>query len=93
MIDDPIPGLKEQLKQAILAETGRMNQLAAAQMLGAELAIGSSRTDHGSQHQMSLHLLLPGSMPLMLTGLRLSSNVAFHATIGVAMVAKPGGLP
>jgi ABC-type nitrate/sulfonate/bicarbonate transport system permease component len=37
-------------------------------------------------------VLLPGSLPLMLTGLRLSSNVAFHATIGVEMVRSRTGI-
>ena len=42
--------------------------------------------------QMFRHVLLPGSLPLMLTGLRLSSNVAFHATIGVEMVGSRTGI-
>ena len=39
-----------------------------------------------------LRVLLPGSMPMILTGLRLSTNVAFHATIGVEMVGSRVGL-
>lgn len=45
-----------------------------------------------SRRQMFMHVLLPGSMPLMLTGLRLSSNVAFHSTIGVEMVGSRSGI-
>jgi NitT/TauT family transport system permease protein len=45
-----------------------------------------------NRRQMFLHVLLPGSMPLMLTGLRLSSNVAFHSTIGVEMVGSRSGI-
>jgi ABC-type nitrate/sulfonate/bicarbonate transport system permease component len=45
-----------------------------------------------SRRQMFLHVLLPGSLPLMLTGLRLSSNVAFHSTIGVEMVGSRSGI-
>jgi ABC-type nitrate/sulfonate/bicarbonate transport system permease component len=45
-----------------------------------------------SRWQMFMHVLLPGSMPLMLTGLRLSSNVAFHSTIGVEMVGSRSGI-
>ena len=41
---------------------------------------------------MFLLVLLPGSLPLMLTGLRLSANVAFHATIGVEMVGSRVGI-
>jgi ABC-type nitrate/sulfonate/bicarbonate transport system permease component len=37
-------------------------------------------------------VLLPGSLPMILTGLRLSANVAFHATIGVEMVGSRIGL-
>lgn len=37
-------------------------------------------------------VLLPGSLPMILTGLRLSANVAFHATIGVEMVGSRVGL-
>lgn len=45
-----------------------------------------------SRRQMFFHVLLPGSMPLMLTGLRLSTNVAFHGTIGVEMVGSRTGI-
>jgi ABC-type nitrate/sulfonate/bicarbonate transport system permease component len=39
-----------------------------------------------------LRVLLPGSLPMILTGLRLSTNVAFHSTIGVEMVGSRVGL-
>jgi NitT/TauT family transport system permease protein len=49
--------------------------------------------NHGATHwQLFRLVLLPGSLPLMLTGLRLSSNVAFHATIGVEMVGSRTGI-
>lgn len=51
-----------------------------------------ARNYGASRRQMFLHVLLPGSMPLMLTGLRLSSNVAFHSTIGVEMVGSRTGI-
>ena len=38
MINDPIPGLKEQLRQAILAAVGRMNQTVAARIVGVHEA-------------------------------------------------------
>jgi NitT/TauT family transport system permease protein len=50
------------------------------------------RSYGASRRQMFWHVLLPGSLPLMLTGLRLSSNVAFHATIGVEMVGSRTGI-
>jgi NitT/TauT family transport system permease protein len=42
--------------------------------------------------QMFVHVLLPGAMPLILTGLRLSANTAFHGTIGVEMVGSRTGI-
>jgi NitT/TauT family transport system permease protein len=51
-----------------------------------------ARNYGASRRQMFLHVLLPGSLPLMLTGLRLSANVAFHSTIGVEMVGARNGL-
>ena len=38
MIDDPIPGLKEQLRHSILTEIGLMDHFGAAQMLGVDEA-------------------------------------------------------
>jgi predicted XRE-type DNA-binding protein len=56
VIDDPIPGLKWQLSQSILAETERMNQLAAAQMLGIDEArmsnLGNGRLDRFSLQKL-----------------------------------------
>lgn len=51
-----------------------------------------ARNCGATRRQMFLHVLLPGSLPLMLTGLRLSANVAFHATIGVEMVGSRIGI-
>jgi len=51
-----------------------------------------ARNFGATRRQMFLHVLLPGSMPLMLTGLRLSANAAFHSTIGVEMVGSRNGI-
>ena len=51
-----------------------------------------ARSYGATRRQMFLLVLLPGSLPLMLTGLRLSANVAFHATIGVEMVGSRVGI-
>lgn len=49
--------------------------------------------NHGATRaQLFGRILLPGSLPMMLTGLRLSSNVAFHSTIGVEMVGSRTGI-
>ncbi|MBL0169936.1 MAG: ABC transporter permease [Gemmatimonadaceae bacterium] len=42
--------------------------------------------------QMFTRILVPGSMPLILTGVRLSANVAFHATVGVEMIGSRNGI-
>jgi NitT/TauT family transport system permease protein len=44
------------------------------------------------KRQMFVHVLLPGAMPMILTGLRLSANTAFHGTIGVEMVGSRTGI-
>lgn len=41
---------------------------------------------------MFRRILLPGSLPMVMTGLRLSANVAFLSTIGIEMVAADTGL-
>jgi NitT/TauT family transport system permease protein len=45
-----------------------------------------------SRWQMFRRILVPGSMPHILTGLRLSANVAFHATVGVEMIGSRNGI-
>lgn len=54
--------------------------------------IDLGRNYGASSRQMFSHVLLPGAMPLILTGLRLSANTAFHGTIGVEMVGSRTGL-
>jgi len=51
-----------------------------------------ARNYGASTWKMFSRVLLPGSLPMILTGLRLSANVAFHATIGVEMVGSRIGL-
>lgn len=51
-----------------------------------------ARSFGAGRRQMFTRVLLPGSLPLMLTGLRLSANLAFHATIGIEMVGSRTGL-
>ncbi len=54
--------------------------------------IDIARNCGATRQQMFLDVLLPGSLPLMLTGLRLSANSAFHSTIGVEMVGSRTGI-
>lgn len=41
---------------------------------------------------MFRRILLPGSLPMVMTGMRLSANVAFLSAIGIEMVAADTGL-
>jgi len=61
------------------------------------LAMSPTHLDLGRNYgadkrQVFVHVLLPGAMPLILTGLRLSANTAFHGTIGVEMLSSGSGL-
>lgn len=51
-----------------------------------------ARNYGATRRQMFTAVILPGSLPLMLTGLRLASNAAFHSTIGVEMVGSRTGI-
>lgn len=51
-----------------------------------------ARNSGASTEQLFRRVLLPGSMPMVLTGLRVAANVAFLATIGIEMVAANTGL-
>lgn len=57
MVDDPIPALKEQLRQAILADVGRMNQLVAAHLLGIDDS-RMSNIERGRLERFSLQKLI-----------------------------------
>lgn len=57
MIDDPIPRLKEQLRQAILADVGRIHQLGAARMLGIDES-RMSNIELGRLERFSLQKLI-----------------------------------
>ena len=57
MINDPIPALKEQLRQSILTEIGLINQLAGARMLGVDES-RMSNLEHGQLERFSLQKLV-----------------------------------
>ena len=57
MIHDPVPRLKEQLRQSILTEIGLMDQLGAAHMLGVDEARMSNLL-HGRLDRFSLQRLI-----------------------------------
>lgn len=51
-----------------------------------------ARNYGASRRQMLMRVELPGSIPMVLTGLRLSANVAFLSAIAVEMVSAHTGL-
>ena len=54
---DPIPPLKEQLRQSILADVAQTNSLSAARMLGVDESRFSNLI-HGRLERFSLHMLI-----------------------------------
>ena len=52
----------------------------------------AARTYGASRRQLITRVVLPGSVPMMLSGLRLATNIAFLSTIAVEMVAAKDGL-
>ena len=57
MLDDPIPGLKEQLRQSILAAVGNRGQFGAARVLGLHEA-RMSNIELGRLERFSLQKLI-----------------------------------
>lgn len=57
MIDDPIPGLKEQLRQSILAAVAMKGQFGAARILGVDEA-RMSNLELGRLERFSLQKLI-----------------------------------
>jgi NitT/TauT family transport system permease protein len=51
-----------------------------------------ARTYGASRRQLITRVVIPGSVPMMLSGLRLAANIAFLSAIAVEMVAAKNGL-
>jgi len=51
-----------------------------------------ARTYGASRRQLITRVVIPGSVPMMLSGLRLAANIAFLSTIAVEMVSARNGL-
>lgn len=51
-----------------------------------------ARTYGASPRQLLTRVVIPGSVPMMLSGLRLAANIAFLSAIAVEMVAAKNGL-
>jgi ABC-type nitrate/sulfonate/bicarbonate transport system permease component len=68
-----------------------LNTLAGVRSI-SPVHLDLARNYGASTWKLFSRVLLPGSLPMILTGLRLSANVAFHATIGVEMVGSRIGL-
>jgi NitT/TauT family transport system permease protein len=52
----------------------------------------AARTYGASRRQLITHVVVPGSVPMMLSGLRLAANIAFLSAIAVEMVSAKAGL-
>ncbi|MEP7343799.1 MAG: ABC transporter permease [Gemmatimonadaceae bacterium] len=52
----------------------------------------AARTYGASRRQLITRVVIPGSVPMMLSGLRLAANIAFLSGIAVEMVAAKNGL-
>ncbi len=58
----------------------------------ANVHFDAARTYGASRRQLIRHVVIPGSVPMMLSGLRLAANIAFLSAIAVEMVAAKNGL-
>ena len=58
----------------------------------ASVHFDAARTYGASRRQLIRHVVIPGSVPMMLAGLRLAANIAFLSAIAVEMVAAKNGL-
>lgn len=68
-----------------------LNTLAGVRSLNP-VHLELARSYGANRRQMFTRILLPGSLPLILTGVRLASNTAFHATVGVEMIGSRQGI-
>lgn len=58
----------------------------------ASVHFDAARTFGASRRQLITRVVIPGSVPMMLSGLRLAANIAFLSAIAVEMVAAKNGL-
>ncbi|HEV8364430.1 MAG TPA: ABC transporter permease [Gemmatimonadaceae bacterium] len=58
----------------------------------AAVHFDAARTYGASRRQLITSVVIPGSVPMMLSGLRLAANIAFLSAIAVEMVAAKNGL-
>lgn len=58
----------------------------------AAVHFDAARIYGASRRQLITRVVIPGSVPMMLSGLRLAANIAFLSTIAVEMVAAKNGL-
>jgi ABC-type nitrate/sulfonate/bicarbonate transport system permease component len=58
----------------------------------ASVHFDAARTYGASKRQLIRHVVIPGSVPMMLSGLRLAANIAFLSAVAVEMVAAKNGL-
>lgn len=68
-----------------------LNSMAGVRHIAA-VHFDAARTYGASRRQLITRVVIPGSVPMMLSGLRLAANIAFLSAIAVEMVAGKNGL-
>jgi ABC-type nitrate/sulfonate/bicarbonate transport system permease component len=68
-----------------------INTMAGVRQI-SPIYIDVARNYGASPLQVFLRVLVPGSLPLVLSGLRIAANVAFLSTVAVEMVMADRGL-
>jgi ABC-type nitrate/sulfonate/bicarbonate transport system permease component len=58
----------------------------------ASVHFDAARTYGASRSQLIRHVVIPGSVPMMISGFRLAANIAFLSAIAVEMVSAKNGL-
>ncbi|MBP6442989.1 MAG: ABC transporter permease [Gemmatimonadales bacterium] len=88
-------GIGEESKVAAIAIgaffPSLINTMAGVQAI-SPVQLDLARNYGAGTRAMFFRILLPGSLPLVLTGLRISANVAFLSAIGVEMISAHTGL-
>jgi NitT/TauT family transport system permease protein len=88
-------GLGEQSKVLVVALAAffpmLLNAMAGVRQI-SPAHFDVARAYGATRRQMLTRVLLPGSLPMVLTGVRLAANIAFLSAIAVEMVASSTGL-
>jgi NitT/TauT family transport system permease protein len=88
-------GLGEAPRVLVIAATSffpmALNAMAGVRQI-SPLHFDIARSHGASRRQMLRRVVMPGSLPMVLTGVRLATNVALVTTVAVEMIAAQRGL-